>query len=169
VTLGRSLGRAAREVTQALTDVPLGESKSLHELHTAGTAFTLAAAAAKTEADDLNNDFTAARLQFNARRYGTESGYNAKTAQLYEVQVRRSSYASDRHRDRSKFFFYGMLIAQAAVTIASLSLAVKQKSLLWGLAAQRALRPWGSAYLCICICNREDRGDVHDRDQAQVQ
>ena len=143
VMLGRSLGRAAREVTQALADVPLGESKPLHELHTAGTAFTLAAAAAKTEADDLNNDFAAARLQFNARRYGTESGYNAKTAQLYEVQVRRSSYASDRHRDRSKFFFYGMLIAQAAVTIASLSLAVKQKSLLWGLAGTAGLAAVG--------------------------
>ena len=60
--LGRSLSRGAHEVSEALSDLPVGESKALHDLHTAATAFTLAAGAVKNEADDLNNDFTAARL-----------------------------------------------------------------------------------------------------------
>ena len=42
---------------------------------------------------------------------------------------------AERHRDRSKNFFYGMLAAQAGVTIATFSLAVKHKSILWGLAS----------------------------------
>lgn len=98
------------------------------------SAFVHETALVRMQADELNADFTAARLRLGARRYQGESGYNMTTARLYEVQVRRSSAESDRHRIRSKNFFYGMLAAQAAVTIATLSLAVKQRSLLWGLA-----------------------------------
>ena len=76
-------------------------------------------------------DFAAAHDQFTASRYEREARTNEQAAALYEVQVRRSAFDSERHRARSKHFFYGMLAAQAGVTIASFSLAVKHKSLLW--------------------------------------
>jgi hypothetical protein len=86
-------------------------------------------------ADDLNNDYTAARLAFTARRYETDARENQVAAYLYDVKVQLSSARSDHHLQRSKNFFYGMLAAQVAVTIATLALAVRQKSLMWGLAA----------------------------------
>lgn len=89
--------------------------------------------------DDLMGSFSVARLRFDARRYRREAAYNFAVARLYEVEVRRSSGLSDRNRDRSKNFFYGMLVAQAAVTIATFSLAVKQRSLLWALASGAGL------------------------------
>jgi hypothetical protein len=51
-----------------------------------------------------------------------------------EVQVHRSSADSDSHVTRSGYFFFGMLGAQCGVAIASISLAARQKSLLWFLA-----------------------------------
>ena len=92
-------------------------------------------AALRQAGDELMGSFSAARLRFDARRYHQESAYNFAVARLYEVEVRRSSGLSDRNRDRSKNFFYGMLVAQAAVTIATFSLALKQQSVLWALAS----------------------------------
>jgi hypothetical protein len=66
--------------------------------------------------------------------------------------VRKSGAVSDRHRTRSKHFFYGMLGAQAGVTIATFALAVRRKSVLWSLAAvigMLALGMGGYAYLFI--------------------
>jgi hypothetical protein len=80
-----------------------------------------------------------AGLNFNSSRYQREAHYNQILAQLLEVQVRRQSFISDRHRVRSRQFFYGMLGAQAGVTIATFSLAVRRGSLLWGLAASAGL------------------------------
>jgi hypothetical protein len=93
------------------------------------------AANLKQMEDELVGSLSTARLRFDARRYHQESLYNGAVARLYEVEVRRSSGLSDRNRLRSRDFFYGMLVAQAAVTIATFSLAVKQKSFLWGLAS----------------------------------
>jgi hypothetical protein len=89
--------------------------------------------------DEFLASLSTARLRFDARRYHQESAYNSAVARLYEVEVRRSSGLSDRNRLRSRDFFYGMLVAQAAVTIATFSLAVKQKSFLWGLATAAGL------------------------------
>src|SRR5205085_12641220 len=99
--------------------------------------------------DDLKNDLVelnvglrAARQDFTARRYAQEASYNQESAELYEVLVRRSGVDSDRHRIRSKNFFYAMLAAQAGVTIASLALAKAHRSALWllaGLAGVTAL------------------------------
>lgn len=86
------------------------------------------------QTEDLAGGFAAARLRYTARRYVAEAHYNMVIAQLYELDVHRSGAASDRHRDRSRDFFYGMLGAQAAVTIATLSLAVKNRSILWTFA-----------------------------------
>ena len=82
----------------------------------------------------MNNDFKAARHAYTARRYRNEARYNQAAAELYEVQVRKSGLLSERHRIRSRQFFYCMLTAQAAVTIATLALAMRRKSILWSLA-----------------------------------
>ncbi len=90
--------------------------------------------AVQAAAEELDNLFKAGRYSYTARRQKRESDYHLKTAGLYEVQVHLSSLTSDRHRTRSKLFFFGMLAAQAGVTIASLSLAVRQRNVLWALA-----------------------------------
>ena len=85
--------------------------------------------------EGLLRDFTAARLGFAAQRYDTESRQNQIIAQLYELQVRQSNLSAERHHRRSQRFFYGMLVAQLGVIIATFSLAARQRSFLWGVAA----------------------------------
>ncbi len=83
----------------------------------------------------LNRDFTAARLRFTASRYDAEAYLNRNVANLYELQVRRSNLSAERHRIRSQRLFFGMLIAQAAVIIATFAIAARKRNLLWSLAA----------------------------------
>ncbi len=89
--------------------------------------------------DELAADFTAGRLRYAARRYDQEALLNKDIAQLTEINVRRSNLIADRHKARSQLFFFGMIIAQAAVIASTLALALKQKSLLWGLATAAGL------------------------------
>jgi hypothetical protein len=89
--------------------------------------------------DKLDASFRAAVMDYEARRYRQEAAFNRRAAEAYEVRVRRSGVESDRHRERSKRFFYSMLLAQAGVTIASLALAKAQRSGLWLLAAAAGL------------------------------
>jgi len=77
----------------------------------------------------------AARLRYTAARYDAEARLNQTIAYLYELQVRRSNQAADRHHRRSQRFFYGMLASQAAVIMATFALAASKRGLLWGLAA----------------------------------
>jgi hypothetical protein len=79
--------------------------------------------------------YTVARMKYNSSRYTADARYNQVLAELYEIQVRIDGFDSDRHRQRSKQFFYGMLGAQAGVTIATFALAVRRRSVLWSLAA----------------------------------
>jgi len=90
------------------------------------------AAAGSTE---LVRDVTAARLRYTAARYEIEARLNQAIANLYELQVRMSNVAAERHHRRSERFFLGMLAAQAAVIKATFALAARQRSILWGLAA----------------------------------
>jgi hypothetical protein len=83
----------------------------------------------------LTRDFTAARMRYNGARYDAEARLNQAIANLYELQVRKSNLGAERHHLRSQRFFYGMLAAQAAVIIATFSLAARKRSLLWSLAA----------------------------------
>jgi hypothetical protein len=100
--------------------------------------------------DRLSTSFKAAALDFEARRYRQEASFNRKAAELYEVRVRRSGVESDRHRERSKKFFYSMLIAQLGVTVSSLALARAQRSTLWLLAALAGLTALGfSGYVYV--------------------
>lgn len=84
---------------------------------------------------EMVRDVTAARLRYTAARYETEARLNQAVANLHELQVRMSNMAAERHHRRSERFFMGMLAAQAAVITATLALAARQRSILWGLAA----------------------------------
>jgi hypothetical protein len=100
--------------------------------------------AQNTEAEDAaatrrGADFMAARLRYNARRYDHEAHYNQTSAWLHEIQVNKSSLLSERHRYRSSLFFFGMLAAQAGVTIATITLALRRRSILWTLATLAGL------------------------------
>ena len=90
-------------------------------------------------APDLTRDYTAARLRFAAARYEAEARLNQTIANLLELQVRKAVLSSDRHYRRSERFFYGMLAAQAAVIVSTLSLAAQKRSILWTLAATAGL------------------------------
>jgi hypothetical protein len=84
---------------------------------------------------DVTRDYTVARLRFAAARYEAEARGNQVIANLLELQVRKAVLSSDRHYRRSERFFYGMLAAQAAVIVSTLSLAAQKRSVLWTLAA----------------------------------
>jgi hypothetical protein len=115
--------RSARQAPdQVIAIAPPNSMASIHEL-----------------TSQLSSAVAVAGLNFNSNRYQREAHYNQVLAQLLEVQVRRQSFISDRHRVRSRQFFYGMLGAQAGVTIATFSLAVRRGSWLWGLAASAGL------------------------------
>lgn len=85
--------------------------------------------------DELQNSFKLTTMNFDAKRYRQESTFNRKIAEMFEAQVRRSGVESDRHRERSRNFFYSMLAAQAGVTISSLALSKERRHLLWTIAA----------------------------------
>ena len=79
--------------------------------------------------------FAAGKLRYLGSRYDVEARLNQTVANLYELQVRVLNASAERHHARSGKFFLGMLAAQMGVIIATFSLAAKQKSLLWALAA----------------------------------
>ncbi|MEY2880710.1 MAG: hypothetical protein RLZZ15_3090 [Verrucomicrobiota bacterium] len=83
----------------------------------------------------LRRDFVAARMEFTARRYDAEARLNQAVAGLFELQVRASNIAAERHHRRSGRFFFGMLAAQVGVIVATFALAVQRRNLLWGIAA----------------------------------
>ena len=100
----------------------------------------------------LSTSFAAARLRLEAARYDAEARLNQTIAGLYEIQVRKSSFDSERHKNRSQHFFFGALAAQAAVIGATLALAVKRRSMLWGLAAAVGLAAFGfGAYVYLFV------------------
>ena len=74
-----------------------------------------------------------------AARYEAEARLNQTVGYLYELEVRQSNESADHHHARSQRFFFGMLGAQAAVIIATLAMASRQRNLLWSLAALAGL------------------------------
>ncbi len=107
---------------------------------------------AVTAAAELRRDFTAARLRYAAARYDAEARLNQAIANLYELQVRKNNMSAERHHRRSGQFFYGMLTAQAAVVIATFSLAARQRNYLWGLAAAAGAAAVSFAiYVYLCM------------------
>jgi hypothetical protein len=130
-----ALQQAVRTLDAALLSSPSGKGPSSSDVQLAITSLVRSAAAVKATAGELRNGFQAISYGYTVQRYQREAELNLHAALLYEVQVRWSGFHSERHRQRSLLFFIGMLGAQAGVTIASLSLAVKHKSTFWALAA----------------------------------
>jgi hypothetical protein len=126
-----AIHRTAGAVETAVADLPADNQSDPVRQAAAGVA--RADMAMQRILDDLG-DYRDAREDYTARRNEREARYNQITAGLYELQVQESSLASERHRRRSKNFFYGMLCAQAGVATASISLAARRKSALWGMA-----------------------------------
>jgi hypothetical protein len=138
--VGESLNRIGKIVTEMaeladtgaadLGDKTTEETRGGKERDTAVASEERARAAA----DRLHHAFSAARARYNFRRLNQDAIYNQAIAWLLEIQVHKSAAESDRHRERSLHFFFGMLVAQAGVAISSMSLAARRKSVLWGLA-----------------------------------
>jgi hypothetical protein len=107
---------------------------------------------AQREIDAAFADIAAARFRYAAARYEREARYNSMTGQLCEVEVHQTSVTSERHRTRSAQFFYGMLAAQAGVTIATLALAVQRRSIFWSFGAAAGIAAIGfSAYVYLLM------------------
>lgn len=87
----------------------------------------------------VQGDYKAVRHAYSARRYEDDARRNQDLAYLYEVKVLLASARSDKHLYRSKMFLLAMLVAQAGVTIATLAIAVKRKSIFWALATLTGL------------------------------
>jgi hypothetical protein len=88
---------------------------------------------------DHLRDYHAAREDYAARRMDREATANRSVAGLYELRVEKSTLNSERHRRRSKNFFYGMLCAQAGVAMSSFALAARHRSGFWSLAGMAGL------------------------------
>jgi hypothetical protein len=130
----RALYRASQDVSLAAAALPPADPK-LNDVRQAAAAVARAGAALKSAADDVGNDFKAAQLVYDGRRYEREARYNQAVAGLYELDVRKASLESERHRVRSQVFFAAMLAAQAGVTISTFAIALRRRSLVWALAA----------------------------------
>jgi hypothetical protein len=101
---------------------------------------------------EIFRSFSAARLRYTAARYDAEARLNMAVAEVYELQVRANNLSAERHHKRSGKFFYGMLAAQLGVIIATFSIAARQKSFLWSLAAAAGLAAVSfSVYVFLCI------------------
>ena len=73
----------------------------------------------------------AAGFELEERRYRAESRLNQGIGFLYEIRTKVSAAESDKHRKKSAFLSYAMLVAQIGAVASSLALARKQKSALW--------------------------------------
>jgi Domain of unknown function (DUF4337) len=133
--LALQLHRSVNKLNRAASEVAADESKAIKDLQVRAAALAQTDRLLKDEVEQLHRDFKAANIDFDVRRYGKEARYNLNAATLYELQVRKSNFESDRHMDRKTMLFYAMLTAQAGVTIATLALAFRRKSAIWGLAA----------------------------------
>lgn len=127
--------RAVIGFRNSLEQLPSTAAKSAAHLRQTSMTWLQDARSLKEASAALQNAFAAAQLGFESRRYKQEALDNQRAAGLFEIEVRKNSFNSERHRRRSGFYFYGMLAAQCGVTIASLALAVRLKSVLWGIAS----------------------------------
>jgi hypothetical protein len=101
---------------------------------------------------NIFRSFSAARLRYTAARYDAEARLNQSIAGIYELQVRQDNLSAERHHRRSAKFFYGMLAAQMGVIVSTFSLAARQKSILWSLAAAAGMAAVSfAAYVYFCV------------------
>jgi hypothetical protein len=137
------ISRAADQIDQIVRNITLSagvfERAARQSTPGSANASDQSQTAMGQQIRQLNIGWMATRLRFDAGRYERDAQNNQVLAQVYEIRVRKDGFISERHRQRSKEFFYGMLGAQAGVTIATLSLAVQRRSLLWAIAAAAGL------------------------------
>lgn len=134
---------AAFDVAMSPTNQAIGRIETLLSRQTTllqePRAILLAGGVAPSVTPAPNREFLAARLRFAAARYDTEARLNQSIGRLYEVQVRKSNLAAERHHLRSQRFFFGMLAAQMGVIVATFAMAAQKRSFLWGFAAAAGL------------------------------
>jgi hypothetical protein len=123
----------ARSLEKAVSDI----AAEVRKLRAGADAAAVEESAAVVK--DVVAGMRAAKQDFTARRYAKEAAFNQESAGLYEILVRRTGAESDRHRTRSKNFFYAMLCAQAGVTVAAFALARSRKSWFWAVAGSAGL------------------------------
>lgn len=133
MTSVRSFHRSVRAIDAALAELPENGAK-VPSLSAAVNEINRADAVVGSAGQVLYHRLVEIQHSFTSRRYSVEAIYNKQAADLLEVQVRKHSTNADRHRLRSQQFFYGMLCAQAGVTVSSLSLAARKRNVLWALA-----------------------------------
>jgi len=134
-----ALDRCVRMIELALAGIKPGAGKEIVAVRQALAEVSRSGAEMLAAAELLRQRMNLVEQSFLARSYRLEADRNLHLAQLYELQVRQNGGLAERHRNRSRSFFYGMLCAQAGVTISSLALAARQKNLLWGLAGAAGL------------------------------
>jgi hypothetical protein len=145
---GRAVGEAIEPFRSIMAELAAAVRPFREPAAAPAEPGTLASLAVSIDAQ--NKGFRLAVIEFDARRYRQESSLNRQAAEMYEVRVRRSGVESDRHRDRSKMFFYSMLVAQLGVTVASLALARSQRKSLWLFAAVAGVAAMGfSGYVYV--------------------
>jgi hypothetical protein len=135
------------EVTALLAKIkPATLDEALSAAKDAALAFDNAAKPINKTSDKLDEglmasdkntfrSFSAARLRYTAARYDAEAKLNSAIGGILELQVRKENISAEHHHKRSAKFFYGMLAAQMAVIISTFSIAARQKSFLWSIAA----------------------------------
>jgi hypothetical protein len=132
--LARSFHRIVRALTHSLPDPGSDPGPEMKEANALAQRLTHRDQEVKDGVEQLFRDFKAALSEYEARRYDKEAQYNQANANLYELQVRKSNFESDRHMLRKTILFFAMLAAQGGVTIATLALAMRRRNLLWGFA-----------------------------------
>jgi hypothetical protein len=148
LTAGRSFCAAAAELKRAAGRL----AQDAEPVQRAGQTLQLHAEEVKALLAGVNASYRASRLGFTARRYHRDAAHNQAVAYLYEVEVHLSSARSDYHMTRSRNFFIGMVVAQLAVIIATLSLMVRLKAVLWGLAIAAGVGAIGfSGYVFLAL------------------
>jgi hypothetical protein len=144
------------EIAQKLAAIkPAALSAALTDAKNAADAFDAATGPINQDSDRLDGalmagdksvfrSFSAARLRYNASRYDREARLNQSIANIYELQVRQNNISAEKHHNRSKNFFFGMLAAQLAVIVSTFAIAARKKNLLWSLAA-------GAGAVAVCF------------------
>ncbi len=103
-------------------------------------------------------DFVAARLRYYALRAMTPRRSSTSPLPVFTIsRFARAISPPERHHNRSQMFFYGMLVAQMGVIIATLAMAARKRNLLWSLAAGAAPLPSRSPSTSICACRAAAR------------
>jgi hypothetical protein len=134
-----AVARGFEKQTRRCLDKVTHEDKVTNDVRTPARQLADLAVSARDRSLALFNSANTSELDYEARRYDREARYNQETAYLYEVLVREAAFNSDTLKTRSQNVFYGMLAAQGGVTIATFALAMRKRSLLWGLASAAGL------------------------------